>query len=471
MQNNFWCDFYHLTMAQTLFLDGQADVPSTFEMFIRQNPFDGGYTIAAGQGLVLQWLSNWGYASEKIAAIERMGMFQPEFLEFIRTQPLQVTIDALPEGEVFFPNEPIVRVSGPAWQVSIIETAFLNAINCHSMIATKAARIKNSAQDFAGYKDVMEFGYRRSQSAFGLISTRAAAIGGIIVTSNVDAAIEYGLPCKGTHAHSFVMHYDTELQAFEKWLYHNPNNATVLVDTYDTLQGVKNAILASKNTGVKLTGIRLDSGDLAYLSIEARKLLDKAGMQHTKIVASNDLDEYAIESLQSQGACIDVYGIGTKLVTPGALGGVYKVKSVNGVDRIKISGDAIKTTIPGATETIRIVDENGKFGGDVITPVGFITEDSGTLPKPVVSVNPENSMPKTFVTGTKFYKPMKRVAENGVVTSDTRPIVEIGRETTINLERLDRSHKRLLNPHAYVAGIEKGLFMRRMDMILNNKQH
>ena len=469
-----WMDKYHLTMAQTSFLAGSAMDNSVSEMFIRKNPFGGGYTVAAGLGELLEWLSDWGYSDAALGWLgtqrnaDGSATFAPEFLEFLRTSTLSLSIDAMPEGELVFPNEPIVRVTGPQWQADVIESAILNAINSASLIATKAARIQHAA----GLRPVMEFGLRRAQDMYGVHATRAAAVGGVLTTSNADAARKYNLGWVGTHAHSFVMKHDTEIAAFENWLRHNPGNATVLVDTYDTIGGVKNAIEASRRTGVPLGGIRLDSGDLAHLSITARQLLDAAGMTDCKIVASNDLDEYTIESLRGQGARIDVYAVGTNLVTAAdqpALGGVYKLKRIGDIDKIKISGDVIKHTIPGATETVRMLDAMGNFNGDVITRAGFVSQSAGELEFPIISVDTATNKAKTFAAGTRFYKPLTRVVTNGVVDMNAarRQISDIAADTMRNLQRLDGAHKRLKNPHVYVAGLEKGLFIQRLEMTLN----
>lgn len=470
-----WCDAYHLDMAQTRFFEGRAEIDSTSEAFIRKNPFGGSYTVAAGLGPFLEWLNGWNFSDDLIAWLGDIKLangqarYKPEFLEFIRSQPLKITIDAIPEGELFFPNEPVLRVTGPSWQRSIVESALLNCMNAQSLIATKASRVLHAA----GFSTVMEMGLRRSLCEYGLWSTRAAAAGGIILTSNVAAARELNLPISGTMAHEFVQEYDTELAAFEAWLRHNPANTTLLVDTFETQAGVKNAIAASKNTGIKLNQVRIDSGDLAYESINAKSKFSAHDFD-SKICLSNDLDEYVIESLKNQGAPMNSLGLGTMLANPGqSLGMVFKLKEFNGVDKIKISGDIIKTTIPGATETIRIIDDNGNYNGDVIAPLGLIVEKSGKLTAPLVSVNANNNRVKTFPAGTKFYKPMINVVKNGSIdmAAAVRPVIEIGRASACNLMRLDASHKRLQNPHIYVAGIEKSLFMRRMEMTLGDKQH
>ena len=473
-----WADLYHLTMAQTSLLAGDHDKVATFEMFIRQNPFGGGYTVAAGLGPVLEWLSEYGFSDKTVAHLATLTnangtpMFGAEFLEFLRNQPLQVTIDAVPEGELVFPNQPIVRVTGPEWQVNIIETAFLNGINASSLIATKASRIKRAA----GEKPVLEFGLRRAQDMYGMRPTRSAAAGGVFGTSNVDAARRYDITARGTHAHAFVMKYDTEMEAFETMLKHNPDNGSLLVDTYCTVQGVKNAIAAAKKTGVTLNSIRLDSGDMVQLSMDARQLLNTAGMRDTKIVASNDLDEHKITVMRRAGAQIDIWAVGTNLVTAAdqpALGGVYKLKQIDGKDRIKISGDLIKTSIPGATETIRLLNNLGHFMGDVITTMNFTTEESGTLTAPIISVDHKTNQFVTYPVGTKFYKPLKRVVTNGAVdmTVARRDVNEIGQATTRNLYKLDDAHQKFEGAREYPVGLEKSLFMKRMEMTFQDRQH
>jgi nicotinate phosphoribosyltransferase len=318
----------------------------------------------------------------------------------------------------------------------------------------------------------MEFGLRRAQDMYGMRSTRSAAIGGILTTSNADAARKYNLGWVGTHAHSFVMRHDTEPEAFENWLLHNQGNTTLLVDTYDTIQGVKNAIAASKKTGVHLDMIRLDSGDLASLSIQARAMLDAAGLDDCKIIASNDLDEYSITKLLESGAKIDVFALGTNLVTAAdqpSLGGVYKLKSINGIDKMKISGDAIKRTIPGATEIVRMLDGNGKFIGDVITSNGFIEQSYGTLKSPIICVNAKNSGERTYEKNTMFYKPMVRVVSNGVIDKDVmkRDVKDIAETTARNLSKLEQWYTRIERPCEYHIDIEQSLFNKQTEMVLN----
>jgi len=477
MSEKMWLDKYHLTMAHTAFLEGTATKPATYEMFIRKNPFGGAYTVSAGLGPFLEWLQDYGFSDDTIQWLKNCknkdgtSTFKPEFLEFIRNQRLALTIDALPEGELVFPNEPIVRVSGPEWQVGIVEAAVLNAINASSLIATKATRIVNAGQG----RPVMEFGLRRAQDMFCMRPTRSAAVGGVLTTSNADAARKYNLGWVGTHAHSFVMRHDTEKGAFKNWLNYNQGNTTLLVDTYDTVQGVKNAIAASKETGVHLDMIRLDSGDLLSLSIQARKLLDEAGFNDCKIIVSNDLDEYSITKLLDQGAKIDVLAVGTNLVTAAgqpSLGGVYKLKSINGIDKMKISGDTIKHTIPGATEILRMLDNEGKFMGDVITSHGFIEQSYGTLDFPIISVNAKDGTERTYEANTKFYKPMVNVVHDGIVDTQTveRKVADIANATADNLSKLDTKHKQIENPTEYPVGIEKALYKKQAKIVSDYAQ-
>lgn len=476
-QKNFWCDFYHLTTAQTFWKENMHEQTDTFEAYIRKNPFEGGYTLTAGLGPVLEWLNKPMYSEAQIKKLAKLKYpdgtpkFDPEFLEYIKNTPMQISIKALPEGELAFPNEAIYQVVGPKWQTLIVETAILNAMNSSSLIATKTSRIKYAAGD----KPVSEYGLRRAQELYARNISRSAFIGGANTTSNVDAGLEFGLELSGTHPHAYVMAFDSEYDAFYTWLKHNPQNPTLLIDTYDTIQGAKNAIRAAKDLGIKTINVRLDSGDLAYLSKEVRKLLDAAGMHDSKIVASNDLDEYTITALKAQYAAIDIWGVGTNMVTAAdqpALGGVYKTKRANSKDKIKFSEDPIKTTIPGATETIRFLDSDGKFDGDVILSINNTYEQSGVLNAPLMSVNPTTGKVKVFEAGRAFYKPAVYVVKNGVVDTKMmkRKVTDIRTAGIENLNRLDESHRRLVKPHRYVAGIEQSLYEYQQQLIKQNQR-
>lgn len=361
-------DLYQLTMAYGYWKNNIQETESVFHLFFRRAPFKGhaNYAVSAGLGYVIDVLKNFRYSGEDIAYLasltgsDEQAMFEPEFLRYLAKMEFSCTVDAVPEGTVVFAHEPLIRIRGPIIQCQLLETILLNIINFQTLIATKASRVVLAARG----DRVVEFGLRRAQGIDGgLAASRAAYIGGCSATSNVLAGQLFGIPVVGTHAHSWVMGFDTEEEAFEKYAFAMPNNCTFLVDTYNTIGGVKNAIkqgIELQKKGFKLSGIRLDSGDLAALSIEARALLDEAGFIDTKIVVSNDLDEDKIMELKAKKARVDTWGVGTALVTAfdqPALGGVYKLGAIkkNGVwvNKIKLSSDPIKMTNPGILSALR----------------------------------------------------------------------------------------------------------------------
>ena len=464
-----FCDLYHLTMAQAMFDDNSHNNIETYEMFIRKTPFNGSYLLTAGLGEVLEWLNNWHFEKEDVDYLREQG-FKEEFLNMLSNTKLNIDMKAFREGEIVFPNEPIVQVTGPAWQVLMIEAGILNIINAQSLFATKASRIAIASQSDGKKRTLLEMGLRRAQDTQGFTPTRGAFIGGITATSNVEAAKHYNIPVSGTMAHCFVMREESEITAFKKYIKSFPEKASVLIDTYDTIQGVKNAIQAAKEVGVELKSVRLDSGDLAYLAKEVRKILDSNNCQTTKITASNDLDEYTIQSLiLEQKAPIDIFGIGTMLATSfdqPALGGVYKLKKTEKRDVIKVSELAIKTTIPGATDVIRLVDKNNLFAGDIICQNGHKFLNAHSLTENITSVHLDGEQKKTFLEGKKAYSPLIEVIKNGVVnkTEMNRDLKEIQAYAAKNLNRLDPTHLRLKSPHRYIAGLEKSLFIKRKKM-------
>ncbi|MEZ6190591.1 MAG: nicotinate phosphoribosyltransferase [Phycisphaerales bacterium] len=366
-------DLYQLTMAYGYWKQGRADQEAVFHLFFRRPPFGGGYTIAAGLSAVMDLLREFRFEAGDIEYLATLTgndgkpLFDPAFLSYLGRIEFSCDVDAVPEGAVVFPNEPLLRVRGPILQAQLLETALLNLVNFQTLIATKAARVCYAAQGDA----VLEFGLRRAQGVDGSLSaSRAAYIGGCAATSNVLAGKLYGIPVKGTHAHSWVMSFDDELSSFEAYADAMPNNCVFLVDTYDTIAGVRNAIAVGhklRERGHEMVGVRLDSGDLAYLSIEVRRLLDAAGFENAVIVASNDLDEQIIQDLKQQGATIAVWGVGTKLATAydqPALGGVYKLGAIRQADgawahRVKLSEQTIKTSIPGVLQVRRFEDSHG----------------------------------------------------------------------------------------------------------------
>lgn len=471
-----FCDLYHLTMAQAWFLDGKAEDYKVSEAFFRKCPFGGSYLMAAGLGEFMQWLERWHFSKEDIESLKNdrnedgSRIFNDEFLQFLEGQELKVTIRAVPEGELVFPNEPVYSVSGPNWQVELAEAALLNIFNAQSLIATKASRMAYAANLDGKKRPLLEFGVRRGHELGGFSETRAAFIGGAAGTSNKAAAKHYGIRAAGTMAHSFVMSYEREVDAFKAFMRGNPHNTTLLVDTYDTREGIKNAIRAAKETGIKLMGIRIDSGDLAYWGNEARRLLCEAGMPEVRLAASNDLDEYLIENLiMVQKAPYDIFAAGTKLVTAydtPALGGVFKTKSYMGQPKIKIAEG--KTTIPGMTDTLRII-RNGKFEGDVICRA----EDTdlirdGKLTRNITSyaLGSQNGARATFQRGEQAKFLLHPVVEKGKIVNmpelDLQVLQQRGKD---NLKMLDSAYKRLANPHLYGVGLEAGLFNLQQDLI------
>ena len=374
-------DLYELTMAQGFWESGLVDAEACFTVFFRDAPFDGGYAIACGTGQIADLVENFRYTDEDIAylgSIQAPGggaLFKPAFLEWLGGFAMDVDVWAVPEGQVVFPREPLVRVQGPMAACQLIETALLNLVNFQTLVATKTARVVQAAEGHA----VSDFGLRRAQGPDGgLAVARASYVGGASSTSNCLAGKIYGIPVFGTHAHSWVMAFPSELEAFRAFARTSPKNCVLLVDTYDVHQGVANAITVAKEmeaAGERLAAVRIDSGDLAKLSKFARRAFDEAGLPYVRVSASNDLDEYTIQSLFAQGAPIDSFGVGTKLATcdpQPSLGGVYKLSAVRKAGEsswrptMKLSEVAYKRTIPGIQQVARFYDEAGCPVGDVV---------------------------------------------------------------------------------------------------------
>jgi nicotinate phosphoribosyltransferase len=467
-------DFYELTMAQAYFTAGVAETPAVFNLFFRKHPFGGGYTIACGLSAVTDFIENLHFDAEDIAFLARQTddrgerLFTGAFLDWLTNLKLTLDVDAIPEGTVVFPQEPLVRVRGPLAQAQLVETALLTLVNYSSLVATKAAAVVQAA----GGSPVLEFGLRRAQGIDGgLNASYAAYVGGCNATSNTLAGRLYGIPVKGTHAHSWVLSFASEQEAFDAYAQAMPANATLLVDTYDTAGGVRAAIETGKKLrqrGFDLAGIRLDSGDLAYLSIQAREMLDAAGFTQTRIVASNDLDPLTITSLRDQGSRIDTYGVGTKLVTcydQPALGGVYKLVAIadgpEGSWRtpIKISEDPIKITVPGILGVRRFYDATGNARADMIydETIGVggteIVDPASELRRHPIdpSWTSRELLVAVFRAGERVYTPSE--------------INEARARTASELASFNVSIRRALNPHRYPAGLELGLQHRRAALI------
>ncbi len=475
-----FCDLYHLSMAQSWFLDGKADEQKTSEAFFRRCPFGGSYVIAAGLAEFVEWLKNWHFSDEDIAYLrsekyaDGTPKFQESFLSFIKNAKLQISVEAVEEGKLVFPNEPVYSVSGPSWQVELVEAALLNIFNSQSLIATKASRMVYAANIDGKNRPLLEFGLRRGQELGCFSATRAAFIGGASATSNVAAAKHYHIPSSGTMAHSFVMSYDNEVDAFKAFMKTNPQNTTLLVDTYDSREGIKNAIKAAVQTKIPLMGMRFDSGDLAYWAKEAKTILSQSKnkdlLKNVKLIASNDLDEHLIENLIAvQKAPYDVFAAGTKLVTAydtPALGAVFKTKSYNGKPQIKIAEG--KTTVPGATNVIRIT-RNNLFEGDIIcrqTDKKLVKD--GKLSANITSYNfgELKGKNRVFKKGEKAEYLLHQIVDNGkFVYSPETNLYKLQKRAFDELSHLDATYKRLANPHIYGVGLEEKLYDLREKLI------
>jgi nicotinate phosphoribosyltransferase len=471
-------DLYQLTMAYGYWKSGKAEQEAVFNLYFRKHPFQGGFTITCGLNSVIDYIQEYRFNKADLDYIGSLKgsdgnrLFEPGFLHYLENMELQCSIDAIPEGTVVFPNEPLLRVQGPILQCQLLETPLLNLINFQSLIATKAARMRLVAKRDA----LLEFGLRRAQGPDGgVTASRAAYIGGFDATSNLLAGKLYDIPVKGTHAHSWVMSFDTELEAFETYAEHMPNNVTLLVDTYDSLQGVRHAIEAGKQLrerGYDLGAIRLDSGDLAYLSIESRKLLDEAGFEHTSIVASNDLDEYIMDSLKIQGAKIDIWGIGTKLVTAydqPALGGVYKLAAIKVPSgewnyKLKLSEQPIKVSTPGIQQVRRFRDSKG-FVSDMIFNTETPLIGKSTMVDPY-----DFTKNRSFPENMHFEDLLVPIFAKGRLIYSLPSIHEAKHRVQDQLGHFYNGIKRFVNPHTYPVGLEKHLFGMKTDLILKLRQ-
>jgi nicotinate phosphoribosyltransferase len=473
-------DLYQLTMAYGYWKQGMQDRESVFHLYFRKPPFDGGYAICAGLAYAVDWLQHLRFSEDDITYLTSLQgskgtpMFDPKFLEYLRTLTFDCDVDAIAEGTVVFANEPLMRIRGPLLQAQLVETALLTLINFHTLITTKAARIR----DAAGADQVLEFGLRRAQGLDGgLSASRAAYLGGADATSNVLAGQRFGIPVKGTHAHSWVMSFGDEQTAFSAYADAFPDDSVFLVDTYDTLEGVRQAIKVAREmraNGHELGGIRLDSGDLAYLSREARALLDEAGFPETRIVASNDLDENLILSLKQQGAQINTWGIGTKLVTAHdqpALGGVYKLAALRNADNsgwdftIKMSEQIAKTSIPGILQVRRYATEKGQPRADMLYNTA-----GETLPEQLTIIDPLDATRRRAIQPeTPFRELLEPIFRQGKLVAELPTLAESRAHAQREVNSLDPSIRRFLNPHTYPVGLEAGLHAFRQELILKHR--
>lgn len=463
-------DFYQLTMMNGYLKSGIADELATFDMFFRQKG-QINYAVAAGLQQAIEYIENLHFTQGDLDYLNGLGVFTQDFIDYLRDFKFTGDIYSVREGEIVFPMEPIMIVRAPLIQAQLIETALLNIINHQTLIATKASRVNTAA----GEGKVVEFGLRRAQGPdAGIYGSRASIIGGASGTSNVLAGQMFDIPVKGTHSHSWVLSYPTELDAFHAFADIYPDTCLLLVDTYDTLRsGVPNAIKVFdrlKKEGHKPLGIRLDSGDLAYLSKKARKMLDEAGHKDAVIFVSNDIDENLVNSLNEQGAKIDMYGVGTKLITSDnmpSLGGVYKLAEIvrdgRAVPRIKKSDSIEKITNPGFKTVYRIYDtENGKAFADLIA----LKEEK--LGKPLTLTHETERWKKTVLTDYKVKCLHEKIFENGKLVYKNPPLKEISLYRKNALDEFWDEYKRLINPHIYKVDLSDGLYELKQSMLLGN---
>lgn len=466
-------DLYELTMAQGLWENDKLEERDCFTAFYRDKPFGSAYAVMCGTSDLPDLVENLRFTDEDIDYLASLfapaggRMFNPAFLEYLRGFRAHVDIDAVAEGDLVFPREPMVRVTGPALECQLLETALLNTIGFQTLAATKTARVVAAAKG----RPVAEFGLRRAQGPDGALSAaRAAYVGGCASTSNVLAAKRYSIPASGTHAHAWVMAFPDELSAFRAYAEASPKNCTLLIDTYDVMRGVENAIIVAhemEGRGERLAGVRIDSGDLCALSQRARARLDEAGLPYVKVIVSNDLDEHLVESLLLQGARVDGFGIGTKLVTcfdQPALSGVYKLsaKRMPGQDWIpviKVSEQVYKRTIPGVQDLRRYFDESGAPVADMICTVDY----PHGVPATIVDVN--DPLLTRSLDGLRCESMLHRFTQDGQRVAQPEDLSCARSRAAANLASLKPASKRLLNPQVYPVGIEAGLSELRQSMI------
>jgi nicotinate phosphoribosyltransferase len=514
-----WADLYALTMWQALFLDNRRDLQqATFHAFVRKTPYNASYLVSAGQNIVAEWYDkNWSFNDRDIRRLaakevvhpktgESVKVFVPEFLEMLSTVRPQLSMDMMPEGELAFAAEPVYKIFGPIGQCLAVEAAILNSMNSQSNFATYGSLLKTAANG----KAVAEFGLRRSQAVGGLSSTRGSYIGGINATSNCWAETNYGIPTIGTMAHAYVMIYPTEMDAYLNWATHSPHLPIILPDTYNPEKGMLKAVEAYKRAGAVLLGFRQDSGDLGWLAHQGRQIALKENWTLTKNAASNDLDLQTIAAIEQQyPEALDLYAVGTKLATCAdqpALGGVYKVGNVyqKGItqteitalkqtvreglvnpseirdrvtDIMKLSSQSVKMTYPGELDLIRYLKErDGKlfFDGGTIypewsrDPLVFDNANdpfSGRLVIDIMSVRRDNHiLSRTFNTGVRAYRPIQSMFREGTLVGDIETVHEARKRALGRLDMLDPAHRRLVNPHELVVGVEESLLQRQEAM-------
>jgi nicotinate phosphoribosyltransferase len=456
-----YTDHYELTMAQGYFLSGKQAIRANFDYFFRKNPYQGGFVVFAGLADLLEAMEKYRFDEEDCRYLQSIG-FDNKFIEYLRSFNFKGTVHSVREGEIVFPDEPIVSVEGDIIETQLTETLLLNILNFQSLIATKASRMRLVARD----RLLIDFGMRRAQGLGAVHASRAAIIGGFNGTSNVYSAFQFGFGSSGTMAHSWIQTFNNELDAFREFVRFYPDSAILLVDTYDTLKmGIPNAITVAKElekSGGRLSGIRLDSGDLSFLSKAARKMLNDSSLEYVKIIASNQLDEYIIRSLMEQEAPIDAFGVGTALVTgkdEGALDGVYKLSHIDNRPTMKLSENISKMTLPGVKNIYRYCHHNdGLFYADGI--------ELHNKNAPQHIYHPQQPGKHVSLKEHEHEEIMHKVMENGK-TLHQLPIKDISEYAQNRFKQLNGEYKRFENPHLYKVGIGKELIKLRDNLKLN----
>lgn len=459
-------DLYELTMLAGYFEQGIHERRATFDLYFREMPFQGGYAVVAGLDPALDYLESFRFHEGDLDYLESLHLFRGPFLAYLSSLRFRGTVTAAPEGTLVFPHEPLVTVEGPLAQAQVVETALLNIVNFETLIATKASRVVRAAAP----AKVVEFGARRAQGPDGALSaTRAAAVGGVLTTSHLWAGKTFGLPVTGTQAHSWVMSFPSEIEAFRAYAAVFPDTCVLLVDTYDSLKsGVPNAIVIAKeleSEGHKLAGVRIDSGDLAYLSRETRRMLDEAELGYVKILVSNELDEHVIQSIRMEGGRVDLYGVGTRLATGngphgGALGGVYKLVRIDEEPKIKVSGDPSKSTLPGRKRVWRVTRQDGVFEMDVIALDG-----EEVRPGDVV-YDPEHPLRHSSIPEDTKLEDLRMVAmEDGIRKVGSPALPALAKRASRELGCLPEGTLRFMNPHRYRVALSPRLHELRMRLI------
>lgn len=471
-------DLYQITMAYGYWKTGLHNQEAAFNLFFRHTPFDGGYVVSAGLATVIEYISAFRFTPDDLSYLQSLTteqgkpLFEKQFLNYLKNLKFECDIDAMEEGEIVFPYEPLLRIKGPLLQCQLFETPFLNILNFQSLIATKASRVCQAAN----WEPIIEFGLRRAQGVNGgLAASRAAYIGGCFATSNTLAGKLYDIPVRGTHAHSWVMAFSTELESFQAYAKALPDNCILLVDTYNTLQGVARAIEVGKwlrKQGKKLLGIRLDSGDLAKLSRQARQLLNKAGFKEAVIVGSGDLDEYSIADLKMKKSQIDIWGVGTRLVTAydqPALDGVYKLAAIRKPDgtwqyKFKLSENLSKTSVPGLLKVRRYFLKEKAF-------IDVIYDEQLGIPTEFTAAELQNPKRKKKISAKMRYSDlMKAIFKSGKLVYKTPSLVKSQQKTLTSLKNFAAGIKRFNNPEKYLVAIEAKLEKIKADLIVRARR-